>query len=598
LPFLWIQLKPSIIIHFSIDDGIDIMTPSTHSARSYIPFTLLFLLSILSLASCQSVALNAAATPIDGSISATKTLSASATLLPSPDSYTAPFSIWVNPDLPAPISDAITDTPTLSIAATEAEAEGFLSTEGNQLVGYWTYLAVVPFHSLRRSISSSDLRDIWENGPSELSGISSLFITPETLNVFRLIWGEPGDDAVNVIEAEDFQESAWPVLDSVAIIPFGEINPIWIVLEVDGVFPLGPDFTADKYVLNVPLFLTAKEVPLNIIADGLQLENFDRSKLTSVALTGVTALVRDTAAIMEEKGITYPAGDIAEILRSADITHISNEVPFAVNCPPPDPNQPSLYFCSNDSYIALLADVGTDIVELSGDHFGDWGPEAMLHSLDLYHAQGWLTYGGGKNLQSGLEPVFIEHNGNRIAFIGCNGKVHDKYATATDTNPGASRCDFDYMQSEIANLHQQGYLVIATMQHEEVDSYAPIAIQLYDFRRLADAGADIVSGSQAHHPQTFEYTGSSFIHYGLGNLFFDQWYLAHYNPEEHADKDKAFIDLHYFYNGSYINTRLVPILFIDNARPRLMTPEESELFLTQVYKSAIWNKRPLPGYLW
>jgi poly-gamma-glutamate synthesis protein (capsule biosynthesis protein) len=292
---------------------------------------------------------------------------------------------------------------------------------------------------------------------------------------------------------------------------------------------------------------------------------------------------------MEDNGILYPSLDIGPLLSNVDITHISNEVPFAEDCPSPDSNLESLYFCSKDEYIQLLEAVGTDIVELSGDHFGDWGPEAMLHSLDLYHQRDWLTYGGGENLQAGLDPVFIEHNGNHFAFIGCNGKAHDKYATASETSPGASRCDFDWMMEEISKLSNLGFLVIATMQHEEVDSFYPIAIQKYDFRRLADSGATIVSGSQAHHPQAVEFTNSSFIHYGLGNLFFDQWYLARYNPSEHINKDKSFIDIHYFYEGSYINSRLIPLQFIDNARPRLMTPEEKIVFFDQVYDSSIWN---------
>ncbi len=39
---------------------------------------------------------------------------------------------------------------------------------------------------------------------------------------------------------------------------------------------------------------------------------------------------------------------------------------------------------------------------------------------------------------------------------------------------------------------------------------------------MKDAGADIVSGSQAHQPQGMEIRGDGFINYGLGNLFFGQ----------------------------------------------------------------------------
>ncbi len=144
--------------------------------------------------------------------------------------------------------------------------------------------------------------------------------------------------------------------------------------------------------------------------------------MTIVAMTGVTALVRATAYEMEKHGITYPDQDIRAELLAADITHISNEVPFAEDCPYPNPIQTEIRFCSRDSYIQLLEDVGTDVVELTGDHFQDWGTDAMFHTLDLYRAPGWLYYGGGTNLADGRKALLMENNHNRIAFIGCNAK--------------------------------------------------------------------------------------------------------------------------------------------------------------------------------
>ncbi|MFN2112640.1 MAG: CapA family protein, partial [Anaerolineales bacterium] len=392
-----------------------------------------------------------------------------------------------------------------------------------------------------------------------------------------------------IVDESELPDTLWLHPGAIALIPFEAIDPAYRILEIDGQDPLSKAFESARYPLAVPFYYQAPFDIKPVLASQIDLTNFNQDKMTIVALTGVTAMVRDTAVLMEENGLTYPAEEVKEILTSADITHINNEVPFAVDCPPPSSSQNSLQFCSDDRYLALMEDVGTDIVELSGDHFGDWGPEAMLHTLDLYRQQGWLMYGGGENLQAGLDPVFITDHGNRFAFIGCNGKSFDRYATATDTNPGASRCDFEWMVPEIQQLTAEGYLVIATMQHEEVDSFYAVALQLHDFRLLADAGAVIVSGSQAHHPQAFEYTGSSFIHYGLGNMFFDQWYLATRVPEVHAYKDKSFIDLHYFYDGRYIGTRLIPLQFIDNARPRPMTEDEEVDFLDKVYEYSLWK---------
>jgi poly-gamma-glutamate synthesis protein (capsule biosynthesis protein) len=503
----------------------------------------------------------------------------------TPEIPLPPYKIWVDSRLPTTILD-ITSHLNDFQNSSQSEAQVLLTSEPGWLIGHWLYLAVSPFTSLRESISSKDLQNAWRSGSGDDIDI---YVSDETNRSLQLIWGESNQLSVFSTDKENIFPALLSQPDSIAIIPFEQLNPYYKVLSVDQQHPLDPDFQIVDYHLKIELYFSSSFSRDIFDSTGIDISNFNPHKLTSVALTGVTAMVRDTAAIMEENGITYPGLDVQGILTAANITHISNEVPFAEDCPAPDPNQASLFFCSKDVYIQLLDFVGADIIELSGDHFGDWGPSAMLHSLDLYHQHGWLTYGGGETLQAGLEPVFIEHNGNQLAFIGCNGKAHDRYATASETNPGASRCDFEWMLPKISTLVDQGYIVIATMQHEEVDSFQSIAIQQFDFRRIAEAGASIVSGSQAHHPQSFEFYGDSFIHYGLGNLFFDQWYLAQYFPSRHLNKDKSFIDLHYFYNGEYINTRLIPLLFVDNAHPRLMTVEEKVEFLEEVYRASRWN---------
>ena len=504
-----------------------------------------------------------------------------------------PSTIWIDPLFPDSVHDLFSLSPEFAVLHNQQDASLTLSLKNGVPFGTWTYLLVSPFPSLVEGLNSSDLLSFWQTGISSSSSFPfyELALSEETRDALTLLWGEPDPGVLLILEPDLILPALWSDPESIGVIPFEQLNPYWKVLSLNDQNPLHHDFIPDLYDLTLPFYISSLSPPLESLLPDDLLFNFDSSKLTTIALTGVTALVRDTAFIMEEKGLLYPAEEIRSFLENADITHISNEVPFAEDCPTPDSNQSSLYFCSKDEYLQLLEILGTDIVELSGDHFGDWGPEAMLHSLDLYHNLNWLTYGGGETLEKGLKPVFIEHNGNQFAFIGCNGKVHDRYATASATNPGASRCDFEWMQAEITRLNDQGYLVIATMQHEEIDSFYPVAIQQWDFRRLADAGAVIVSGSQAHHPQAFELNGTSLIHYGLGNLFFDQWYLAQYNSDEHINKDKSFIDLHHFYNGSYINTQLITLQFVDNARPRLMTPNERNIFLSEVFQASTWGNQ-------
>ena len=98
---------------------------------------------------------------------------------------------------------------------------------------------------------------------------------------------------------------------------------------------------------------------------------------------------------------------------------------------------------------------------------------------------------------------------------------------------------------------------------------------------MAEAGADIVSGSQAHQPQGMEFLNGSFIHYGLGNLFFDQYGLCEACRQ-------GLIDRHVFYDGRYISTELLPIQFVDYARSRPMTSEEANTLFQALFRASGW----------
>jgi hypothetical protein len=381
-------------------------------------------------------------------------------------------------------------------------------------------------------------------------------------------------------------DAAWDDRAAVALLPFEALTPSWKLLLVDEQSPIVPGFNAALYPLALPVALQIEAGLAGSFDVGslrIPTTNFQPVLLSSVALTGVTALVRGTALTMESRGITYPAEAILPWLERADILHINNEVPFYSACPKPELYPQEIRFCSSPAYAELLTFIGTDVIELAGDHFGDYGPEAMMETLALYQSLGIPYYGGGENSLAARQAVLMEHNGNRFAFIGCNAKGVAYYAGATESAPGAVACNFEWLVAEIGRLQQAGYLVIATLQHNEYYTYQAQPDLVRDFRRLADAGAVIVSGSQAHQPHGMEFYNGSFLHYGLGNLFFDQY---RYFPG--PELDRAFIDLHTFYAGKHITTTLLAIKFVDLARSRPANPDERESFLKQIFLASGW----------
>jgi len=508
---------------------------------------------------------------------------------PSPEPSSNQPDIWVDANLPDELRAKIAIPAGFSPAASAEDALLRLEVGDGGAFSLWVYALVAPFPTTVQDVSSESVRQTWTGQLDGPFAGRPLLVDQSTATVFSALWGLASAETVKVLPADELLDYAWEERPSWALVPFENLEPRWKVLEVDGQSPIRKEFDPVGYALSIPVTLKGEEKLVELVRAlyGPALatplvppSNRIPEKLTTLALTGVTALVRATAYTMERQGITYPGRDVRDYLRAADITHISNEVPFARDCPPPNPVQQDLRFCSDARYIKLLDDVGTDIVELSGDHFQDWGREAMEYTLELYRERGWHYYGGGENVQEGRQALLLEHNGNKLALIGCNGKGGG-FAHAGPNRPGAVVCDFDWMREEIPRLRDLGYLPVVTFQHLEYYTYRAQALQKRDFREAARAGAVIVSGSQAHQPQAFEFTNGALIHYGLGNLFFDQYGVSEATRQ-------AFIDLHVFYDGRHISSELLPIIFEDYARPRPMDRAESEELLQTVFNASGW----------
>jgi poly-gamma-glutamate synthesis protein (capsule biosynthesis protein) len=280
---------------------------------------------------------------------------------------------------------------------------------------------------------------------------------------------------------------------------------------------------------------------------------------------------------MEQNGMLWPAEDVGPVLQNADIAHISNEVSFAPDCPYPNPIGGTT-FCSGDNTFALLKFLGTDVVELTGNHLNDWGQENLVRSMEMYEAEGMQTFGGGRDGVEAVQPALFTHNGNKIAFVGCNS-FGPAYAWAGEGSAGARPCDGS-LAAQISQLVADGYQVIATLQGTEYYQYPATPDQETQFQALAEAGATAVSGSQGHHLQAFAFHQGAFIHYGPGNLFFDQM--------DQLGTRQAFVDRYIFYNGRLLAIDLWTGLIESYAKPRLMTPEEREDALRTVFQASGW----------
>lgn len=486
----------------------------------------------------------------------------------------APKSVTISPQIVTASSAPINSS--IQIATSTPEPQSTPTGDSAQRV----YILVAPFPTVTDGVTLDELHLAWTDGmqPASFQG-QPLLMDESTLAAFTTLWDEPAAGAVRVITTDQLLDEAWSQLPSWAIVPFEALEPKWKVLTVDGQSPIRKNFDLSIYPLMASVPTSASLQSPSLVS------NYDPSRLTTVIMTGVTALVRATAYTMELKGSTYPGERIRDLMREADIAHVSNEIPFFTGCTFPKPDQVALVFCSDPKYMELLLDIGADVIELTGNHFADRGSAGMLETIEIYKKHNLPYFGGGVDLQDSLEPALFEVNGNKIAFIGCNKPDVGRFPTATEFQPGAAPCDFEYLALKINSLKAEGYVVISTFQWNESYDSRPSPQQMRDFRLMADSGASIVSGSQAHYAQMMEFYSEGFIHYGLGNLFFDQMGDQDWMPRGIR---REFFDRYVIYNGKLISVELITAMLEDYSRPRLMTEQERAGFLQEYFYYSGW----------
>ena len=370
---------------------------------------------------------------------------------------------------------------------------------------------------------------------------------------------------------------------------------------------------SDKEIVFIPASKLSSDVKLLSIEDAYYLDSFksgaifrqasyagsDVASLTDVKVntlpnkdtilkvnqTGVTALTR----LMQKKlttvgSATYFSEKIKGFLSDADIVHVSNEVSFRSGC-----TYSNVSFCSPSEFIKTLQDSGVNLVELTGNHNNDNGNEFNTETINLYKSLGIETFGGGLNEEEAAKPYIADKKGSKVAFIGYNAADGpNSGAVAGATTAGANTYSDEKAKADISAAKQNGQFVIVDIQYPECQAYPsgfvefpecdqPIGNQVADFRALVDMGADIVVGTQAHQPQTYEIYNGKPIYYGLGNLYFEQ--------TQWPGTERGVILTHYFQNSKLIQTKLTPTIYDAALQTRVSTNEQA-VFLLDRLKAA------------
>lgn len=547
----------------------------------------------------DAVAVDAAPNTVESAFAAPASPRVDSSPAVAAEPSTPALALSFSADIPQRLIDELGDVQVdgIKIVTGTASAPVHFSVQrspNSQAVYTVTFAAATRFDTIDPSIAWEALRSLWSGAPvtATETGAAPLFThiaaLTDTLPLLTQVMGEPSGSVVGYGDLSALVEAAWVDRATLAIVPFDRLEPRLVVLAIDGQNPVenSAHFDPARYPLTAPVYVQinaadAEEAALTTqLLSVLPTGNRIAEQLTVLTMTGVTAMCRTTAAQMEKFGPAWPAEVVGPELASADITHISNEVPFVEGCiPNTDPN--NFNFCSKPEYMETLWASGVDIVGMTGNHQNDFGRQNAIKSLEMYEGWGIPYYGGGKNLEEAFKPLYIEHNGNRLAFLGANS-YGPQMAWATDALPGAAPFDLNILSATIRSIKEKNLadVVLVELQYQESYDAQPLVDQRIDFKALVRAGADIVTGVQSHVPQGIEFADGKLVLYGLGNLYFDQMWAQ-------ATREGMVVK-HTFYNGRHISTQILTTLLYEYGQPRWTTTQERASILKRVFSASYW----------
>lgn len=451
-----------------------------------------------------------------------------------------------------------------SPVSVKAELKQTIEDKNNILA---VYVPVTNFYSVKQSTTDEELKasvfTVNENIPTQDRDLIADYFQPSETEDRQI-----GQQAVELAEEE------------VNFISAESLSSNYKLLSFDDSYYLD-DFTSGA-LFKVAIFEGDSANNLN----ALQLNEIqNEEEVLKVNMSGVTALTREMQKrLTTVKDPLYFSANIGDFLSDADLTHVSNEVSFLDNCP-----YSYTLFCSPPEFIETLKASGVDIVELTGNHNNDLGSQANTDSINLYHELGWQTIGGGLNAEEATKPYIADMEGSKVAFLAYNyPDSPNGNAIAGTDKAGANPFDFSYesIQSDIESAKENSDFVIVNIQYWECYSYPdgyiefpscdkPIDGQEETFKKMIDLGADMVIGSSAHQPQTYELYEGKPIYYGLGNLYFEQ--------TQWPGTERGIILTHYFRDGVLLQTKLTPTVFDRDLQTRVMTDEEANYLLTRLH---------------
>ena len=225
-----------------------------------------------------------------------------------------------------------------------------------------------------------------------------------------------------------------------------------------------------------------------------------------------------------QKGFEYLFERISPELKSADFAITNMEFPvsppfiqneFIFNCPP--------------EVVPALRSSGFCAVSTANNHLLDQGNKGVTDTFGYIEKAGLLYFGARRTEKEAAEGIILEKNGIKIGVTSYTGILNYPFPAPNPKFYLNNLSLTDKVMAEIRAMRKRcDYLVV--QPHAGVEyTQEPTKEQRALYRKLLEAGADIVIG---HHPHTIQYVEEvktsdgrrCAVFYSLGNFICNQNY--------------------------------------------------------------------------
>jgi poly-gamma-glutamate capsule biosynthesis protein CapA/YwtB (metallophosphatase superfamily) len=224
----------------------------------------------------------------------------------------------------------------------------------------------------------------------------------------------------------------------------------------------------------------------------------------TIALAGDTMLGRGVGERLGHAGHRVLAPEVQEIAAAADLFIANLECCISDRGERIDQPGKPFFFRAPPVAAETLAGLGVDCVTLANNHALDFGPDALLDTLDHLRAGGIDAVGAGRDDGAARAPAVLDAGGLRVRVVAVSD--HPSSYAAAAGHPGIAFAD-------LAGAPVPQWLLSACPPGADADvtivlahwgpnmRAAPMPHVQRAAAALEEAGATLVAGHSAHVPQ-------------------------------------------------------------------------------------------------